>query len=181
MNSSARSVRDGSPACLRISAIRRSVGADDAAARREPERLQHTWIPDVAGGDGEIVVEGNGPEPGLGDASLAEPLSHHVLVAGGGGRRHGVRGQAQPLGDGGCDHGGQIIDADDGVDRVRLAEPAHRLGGRFRVVEIEGQEVIGRLLREDVGPLRSAHDLDAERTRGVEERLGAIRGGRQEK
>jgi hypothetical protein len=127
-----------------------------------------------------VLVERDQPERGHGHAGGGQALPHLVLVAGRADGVHRVRRQRQPLGDGRADDGREVVDPDDGVDRMRAIEGGDLLGGGLGVGEVEGDQVVGDVRLEGARPLGGAHEVDAELARRLDERLGAVGGRRQE-
>ena len=156
------------------------VGADDAAAGRERQRLEHAGELHTAGGQEGIVLERDATEARNRHAGCGQTLAHLELVARGRHRRHRVGAQAQPLGDGRRGHGGEIVHADHGAQRAARAQLGH-LGGRaVGIGEVQREEVIGRVRLEGARLFGGTDEIDAERARGVDEILGAVRRRRQE-
>ena len=158
----------------------RAVRADHAPARRERPRLQHARVGRAGGRARRVLRERDEREARLRHAGGAQALAHRVLVARGrrGGDRVGLEAEAR--GDGGGDDGGQVVHRDDGVDRAPGGEAGDLRGGAVGVAEVERQQVVGDLRLERAGLLGRAHEVHAETGRGVDERLGAVRRGRQE-
>src|SRR5204863_9590266 len=107
-------------------------------------------------------------------------VAHLVLVAR---RRH--RGpsaglQPQTLGDGGRGDRGEIVHADHGGEGATVGQRRHLRGGGVGVVEVERQQIVGGVGLEGAGFLGGADDVDAQRARGVEEVVRAVRRRRQE-
>ena len=155
----------------------RVVRADHAAARREHARLEDARVLDLLGDGAWIVAQVDEAETRHRNGRVGEASAHRVLVARGGDGGQGIRLEPEPRADGGGHDRGEIVDRDDGVDRPAAREPGDRLRAGGRIVEVERDEVVGRVLLQRARPLRGAHELDAHPGRGGDERLGAIRRG----
>jgi len=119
------------------------VGADDPAAGRQAQRLQHAGKRDAARGQHGVLAERDAPEARHRQARRGQALAHLELVArgGDGGRRAGP--QSETLGDGGGSGGGDVIHADHGGQRAPGAPLDHARRGLGRVAEVEGQQAVG--------------------------------------
>jgi hypothetical protein len=171
-----------SSAAMRRNAARSGprCGADDAAAGRQRQRLEDAGEVDAAGGQEGIVLECQAAEARDRHAGGGQTLAHLELVACGRHRRHGIRAQAQTLGDGRGGHRGEIVHADDGPQRAARAQLGHPGGRAVGIGEIQREKVIGGVRLEGARLLGGTDEIDAERARGVDEILGAVRRRRQE-
>ena len=106
---------------------------------------------DAARGEERIVLERDAAEARHAHAGGGEALAHLVLVARGADRGDDVRAEPEALRDRGGRDGGEVVDADDGVERAALGEARDRLRGRGGIREVDGQQVIGDGLSNVLG------------------------------
>src|SRR6266508_467593 len=161
--------------------LRFGVGADDAAAGRQHQRLEHAGIGHAARDLRGSLAHGERGEGRRRHARLRQPLAHPELVARRAHRRDGIGAQPQRLGDGGADHGGDVVHGHHGVDGPPRGARPHHLDGGIGIREREREQGVGKLRGHHVGPVGRDHEIHAERPGGVHEVLGAIgRGGNQQ-
>ena len=156
------------------------VGADDAAAGRERQRLQHAGKLHATRGEERVVLERDAAIARDRHAGRGQALAHLVLVARGRHRGAAAGPQPQALGDGSGGDRGQIVDAHHCRQRPAVGQRRDARGGGVGVVEVERQQVVGRVGLEGAGLVRGADDLDAERAGGLEKVVRAVRRRRQE-
>ena len=147
------------------------VGADDAAAHREPRRLE-----DGRESDGGHVAAGRElGESGLGDAGSLERPAKRELVARPAGGVGWVGRQAEP---GRSERGGDdsaVVGRHDRVERQVARELDDRLRGPLGPAQIDAERVADRL-----AAIGRDHHLDVERGGCGEEVLGPVAGRRQD-
>ena len=156
------------------------VGADDAAAGRQRQGLQHAGKLHAARGQERIVLQREPPVARDRHAGGGQTLAHLELVAGGRHRGRRAGPQAQPLGDGGGGDRGEVVHAHDGAERAAGGQRRHPGGGAVGIGEVEREEMVRGVRLEGARLVGGADDVDAERASGLEEILGAVRRRRQE-
>ena len=158
----------------------RIVSADDAPARRQRKRLEDAGIGRPGGGVRRVVVEREQAEGGREQARVGERRAQAVLV---GRRRHRVGWvvrQAERGGRGRGEHGGHIVDADDGGQRIvaRVGLDPRDAGVEIAEIDLERGAVGERLEHRPL--VRADGDLDVQRMRRADEISGPVRCRRNE-
>ncbi len=161
--------------------LRLIKSADDAAARREDERLEHARVAHSRGGDGRDIRGAPRGERRGRHARTGQQLAHPELVPRRLHRRQGTRAQAEVPADRRRGHGREVIHGHHGVERTPGGKAPHLLDGGSRSRQRQGEQVIRELPGHHVGAIGGDHQVHVELPRRLDEVLGAVgRGGNQQ-
>ena len=161
----------------RLDKRRGIVGADDAAASRQRQRLDDARVGDGAGDLVGIGVGRGREKPRHEQVAVAQTLARQQLVARDGRGHRLMAREAQRLAHHRRDRRRTIADDEDAVDGIRAGALENGLDGTILVVEPHRDGGVLPGILEHVAPIGREDELDAEPLGGFAEHARLVSGG----